>query len=90
MYGDLKKSNKKDLDNYDLSKIFEYYYCIKLSEELLRPFYEYDVRKPGFPNFKIYLIIHIHHIDTMAEYNFHIICHLSLDMVLTVHLDPYY
>ena len=48
-YCDLKKSNKKELDNYDLSKIFEYFSCIKLSEELLRPFYEYDVRKPRFP-----------------------------------------
>ena len=47
-YGDLKKSNKKDLDNYDLSKIFEYYSCIKLSEELLRPFYEYDDIDPNF------------------------------------------
>ena len=41
-YCDLKKSNKQYLDNYYLSKILEYFSCIKLSEEYLRPFYEYD------------------------------------------------
>ena len=34
-YSDLLKSGKKSttLDNNDLAKIFEYYSCIKLSEE---------------------------------------------------------
>ena len=41
-YTDLKKSNKKELDNNDLWKIFEYYSFIKLSEEFNKPFYEYD------------------------------------------------
>jgi hypothetical protein len=31
-YKDLKKSNKPELDNFDLCKIFEYYTCNKLSE----------------------------------------------------------
>ena len=38
-YKDLKKSNKPELDNFDLCKIFEYYTCNKLSEEYQKPFY---------------------------------------------------
>ena len=34
-YTDLKKSKKDDFDNNDLWKIFEYYSCIKLSEEYI-------------------------------------------------------
>ena len=41
-YKDLLNANKNELDNYDLSKIFEYYSCIKLSEEYNKPFYEYN------------------------------------------------
>lgn len=41
-YTDLKKSKKEEFDNNDLWKIFEYYSCIKLSEEYNKPFYEYD------------------------------------------------
>ena len=47
-YTDLKKSNKQEFDNNDLWKIFEYYSCIKLSEEYNRPFYEYDDIDPTF------------------------------------------
>ncbi|MCX6645510.1 MAG: hypothetical protein NTY09_04005, partial [bacterium] len=39
---DLKKSGKSKLDNNNLWKIFEYYSCIKLSEEYNKPFYEYN------------------------------------------------
>ena len=43
-YSDLLKSGKKstELDNNDLAKIFEYYSCIKLSEELNQQFYMYS------------------------------------------------
>ncbi len=37
-YSDLKKSNKEEFNNNDLWKIFEYYVCIKLSEEYETPF----------------------------------------------------
>jgi len=47
-YTNLKKSNKQDLDNYDLCKIFEYYTCIKLSEEYQKCFYEYNDIDPNF------------------------------------------
>ena len=38
-YTDLKSSNKQDFNNNDLCKIFEYYSCLKLSEEYGKPFY---------------------------------------------------
>ena len=47
-YCDLKKSNKIEFDNNDLWKIFEYYSCIKLSEEYNKIFYEYDDIDPNF------------------------------------------
>ena len=47
-YTDLKKSNKQEFDNNDLWKIFEYYSCIKLSEEYKKPFYEYNDIDPDF------------------------------------------
>ena len=47
-YTDLIKSKKKDFDNNDLCKIFEYYSCIKLSEEYKKSFYEYDDIDPTF------------------------------------------
>jgi superfamily II DNA or RNA helicase len=47
-YLDLKNSNKPELDNQDLWKIFEYYSCLKLSEEYQKPFYEYDDICPSF------------------------------------------
>jgi len=47
-YNDLKKSNKIEFDNNDLWKIFEYYSCIKLSEEYNKIFYEYDDIDPTF------------------------------------------
>jgi hypothetical protein len=47
-YTDLKKSKKDDFDNNDLWKIFEYYSCIKLSEEYNKHFYEYDEIDPTF------------------------------------------
>jgi len=47
-YNDLKKSHKIEFDNNDLWKIFEYYSCIKLSEEYNKPFYEYNDIDPNF------------------------------------------
>jgi hypothetical protein len=47
-YKDLLNSDKKEFDNYDLSKIFEYYSCIKLSEEFNKIFYEYNDIDPTF------------------------------------------
>jgi len=47
-YSDLKKLNKPELNNNDLWKIFEYYSCIKLSEEYKKQFYEYDDIDPDF------------------------------------------
>jgi DNA repair protein RadD len=47
-YTDLKKSNKKEFDNNNLWKIFEYYSCIKLTEEYKTQFYEYDDIDPCF------------------------------------------
>ena len=47
-YTDLKKSKKDNFDNNDLWKIFEYYSCIKLSEEYNKQFYEYDDIDPTF------------------------------------------
>ena len=47
-FSDLKKSEKKEFDNNDLWKIFEYYVCIKLTEEYKTPFYEYDDIDPNF------------------------------------------
>jgi predicted helicase len=49
-YQDLIKSDKtKDnLNNFDLAKIFEYYSCIKLSEEFKQSFYEYYDIDPEF------------------------------------------
>jgi superfamily II DNA or RNA helicase len=48
IYSDLINSNKKELNNNDLWKIFEYYTCIKLSEKYNKPFYEYDDIDPNF------------------------------------------
>ena len=47
-YTDLKNSNKQDLNNNDLCKIFEYYSCLKLSQEYGKPFYEYNDIDPTF------------------------------------------
>jgi hypothetical protein len=56
-YTDLKKSNKLEFDsactslrdcNNDLWKIFEYYSCLKLSEEYKKPYDEYDDIDPTF------------------------------------------
>ena len=46
-YTDLKKSNKLQFTKNDLSKIFEYYSCIKLSNEYKKTFYEYDDIDPN-------------------------------------------
>ena len=40
-YKSLKESSKTEFNNNDLCKIFEYYSCIKLTEEFGTPFYEY-------------------------------------------------
>ena len=48
LYKDLVNSNKPFLDNYDLSKIFEYFSCIKLTDEYKTPFYEYADIHPEF------------------------------------------
>jgi hypothetical protein len=42
IYEIYKNIDKHKLNNYNLSKIFEYYVCIKLSEENGIPFYEYN------------------------------------------------
>lgn len=49
-YQDLLKSGKQkeNINNFDLAKIFEYYSCIKLSEEFNQPFYEYSDIEPEF------------------------------------------
>ena len=47
-YTDLKNSHKKDFDNNDLWKIFEYYSCIKITDEYQRQFYEYNDIDPTF------------------------------------------
>jgi len=47
-YLNLKNSNKTEYDNYDLAKIFEYFSCIKLSEEFKTNFYEYNDIDPEF------------------------------------------
>ncbi len=47
-YTDLKKLHKQFLNYYNLAKIFEYYSCIKLSEEYNKPFYEYNDIDPTF------------------------------------------
>ena len=49
-YHNLKKSGKKlnDFNNFDLAKIFEYYSCIKLTEEFNQTFYEYTDINPEF------------------------------------------
>lgn len=47
-YRDLKNSGKKEFNNNDLWKIFEYYICIKLGEEYGRVFYEYADIDPDF------------------------------------------
>jgi len=46
-YKSLKES-RKAIDNYDLAKIFEYFTCIKLTEEYGKQFYEYDDILPEF------------------------------------------
>ena len=38
----------EDFDNNDLAKIFEYYSCIKLSQEYNQIFYEYSEIDPDF------------------------------------------
>ena len=38
---DQYEDSMTDLDDFDLAKIFEYYSCIKLSEEYKQQFYEY-------------------------------------------------
>ncbi|NBR13408.1 MAG: DEAD/DEAH box helicase, partial [Crocinitomicaceae bacterium] len=47
-YGDLKNSNKTEFDNNDLWKIFEYFICIKLTEEYGKAFYEYNDIDPEY------------------------------------------
>jgi superfamily II DNA or RNA helicase len=47
-YNDLLKSKKESFDNNNLSKIFEYYSCIKLTEEYKKQFYEYNDIDPTF------------------------------------------
>ncbi len=47
-YLNLKNSDKIEYDNYDLAKIFEYFTCIKLSEEFKTIFYEYNDIEPEF------------------------------------------
>ena len=46
-YDDLIFSGK-EIDNHTLSKIFEYFSCIKLSNEYNQLFYHYDDIDPNF------------------------------------------
>lgn len=46
-YKELKNSGKT-IDNYDLSKIFEWFSCVKLNEACGRTFYEYSDIHPTF------------------------------------------
>ena len=50
-YNSLLKSGKEEFDNKDLSKIFEYYTAIKLSEQYGQLFYEYT-----FYRFTVYFV----------------------------------
>ena len=49
-YNNLLKLGKTNemLNNYDLAKIFEYYSCIKLTEEFKQYFYEYSDIEPNY------------------------------------------
>ncbi len=47
-YKSLKDSDKTEYDNNDLWKIFEYFSCIKLTDEYKKQFYEYDDISPDF------------------------------------------
>jgi len=47
-YTDLKNSNKTEFDNNDLWKIFEYFICIKLTEQYGKAFYEYNDIDPEY------------------------------------------
>jgi superfamily II DNA or RNA helicase len=47
-YNSLLKSGKEEFDNKDLSKIFEYYTAINLSEQYGQNFYEYNDIDPNF------------------------------------------
>jgi hypothetical protein len=49
-FNDLLISGKSinDFDNYDLSKIFEYYVCIHLTNKYKQNFYEYSDINPTF------------------------------------------
>ena len=47
-YENLKKTKKDEFNNFDLCKIFEYYTCLKLSEERKNLFYCYEDIKPDF------------------------------------------
>jgi superfamily II DNA or RNA helicase len=49
-YKELKNAGKTNdtLDNYDLSKIFEWYSCIYLYQQYKKPFYEYSDIEPTF------------------------------------------
>ena len=47
-YQDLLKAKHYDFNNNDLCKIFEYYSCIKLTEEYKTEFLEYSDIHPEF------------------------------------------
>jgi superfamily II DNA or RNA helicase len=47
-YNSLLRSGKEEFDNKDLSKIFEYYTAIQLSEQYGQNFYEYNDICPNF------------------------------------------
>jgi superfamily II DNA or RNA helicase len=48
IYKNLKKTTKKEYDNIDLWKIFEYYSCIRLMNEYNKIFYQYEDISPDF------------------------------------------
>jgi hypothetical protein len=47
-YKDLKKTEKIEYSNNDLSKIFEWFSCISLSDFYKTQFYHYDDIDPNF------------------------------------------
>ncbi len=47
-YKELLNSNKTEFSNNELFRIFEYYSCIKLSQEYNKPFYVYNDIDPTF------------------------------------------
>ena len=68
-------TNNIELNNYNLSKIFEYYSCIQLTHQLNKPFYLYDDVEPEYKNQNNMSIIDTG-IDAMDKINSIVQCKL--------------